>query len=1162
MKWSTILTQLFVFTVANLAFGEEKAAKKTLTVDDFYFLVIEGQIGTEANPTDVVAFGIVIDTAQPQAGDGIDYQPRSYFIYADDQNLKRDDSAGFTLSFNDNTEAVDLEPSDKNMINAWLEKTFADIDSSKYKALFQKTWEKVLNISKNDNNNLVPIKNLIENITKKEPNDIQVKKQSWNFITKDISTFQKHIHLYTDLIQFYEEEYTKKIQSTLTKLQNDKGIDSSITSFPPRVDNFFKNPDSLLDTIFKVNKVNFKDLKTKLKKKGYHESADSILVDINKTNDFETTLENIVNKLPDKNQKTGLQYYRWEILLSVLIALTGTTIYIVTILTKLLRNKHSEEAGTSPDNTTNFSEAADLFSNLTSNFSQKIEHKEESEKQIDTLTTFKSLCTEEKRLKKELESSFLEYSKNPIENSQLLPKECQHHILQLKNGNKDGKSTNEELLPFLTRHLPHNLKQLYYKHIPQKMVYLQSIQIQNFLTAKLANFNQKPIQDEHAMREVLIAIQGLKHFENIQSDNPQKAAEVVRAEMPHLKADLQTLTDLQTALSNLTDKNAPDERLDDLKRFKQQLNRYFGPSSLAENLTRCNTFLRELHELQAQLPESAPQPAVQPSLINDEDARFPQLPKQLHDVLAQYQQLRQNKARLQPYLEALNSDQLADLAQVLADMSQLFSTSNIRTIQQACQHLCDEMANATNNQNARDPQTLWHAIKAQLNSANHTANEYRSWQELHQSYGIKEDKDLKKHYQAYQHLKSLQKHLAGNFRTSRELTDYLSKGFQDCSALAAKLDPQSPLQSAFRFEKFLQTLEKDRLSHQSISGKMVELEKANQTLADKLQDSQQIHHEMVTNLGLDPRSALQDAAMLTEQIDACYAVVAGPANDLSRMDKLMRQKSTLGHLKNDLAAFHKGSTETTLVVACEEALRFGHKMQSVSKMLIHDCGFRHTDLADIPAVEQVTNRWQLEKEERLHPLRLILAGALASCRLATNELLVTTHYQRLAETLDLQEISDTLAKHMEQLEDTQPDKVWNAVISNGFASGGFNKLMRAYVLLDTYYKNDANVAYLLQSMAVSSQAILTIAAKAGVQFVRINLLQDAPNGDLAQSIGPADAALCEVDRVRQMVNDHLAEGQTGFVVDVPKWPAYVGGKLSKGKIAIVHPGQWRGGASS
>ena len=207
------------------------------------------------------------------------------------------------------------------------------------------------------------------------------------------------------------------------------------------------------------------------------------------------------------------------------------------------------------------------------------------------------------------------------------------------------------------------------------------------------------------------------------------------------------------------------------------------------------------------------------------------------------------------------------------------------------------------------------------------------------------------------------------------------------------------------------------------------------------------------------------------------------------------------------------------------------------------------------AIAATLNRLRKERESSVYlQLRLGLSSALIAFEKTAN---TTDSEERneILEALNLHKVKDGIRNLLTQMEECTGEQLWHQALSEGFSEKWLHYLIRADLLLRTYYADQKEFRWLSKVVSFACSAILAALHEFQVEVVEVSLLGERPKEMDTESVY---SGVRNLQAVRDKVRGKLMNGQTQeLVVDVTSFPYFVKGiQENRGRAALANPSAW------
>jgi|GEM_PF-4553696 len=207
------------------------------------------------------------------------------------------------------------------------------------------------------------------------------------------------------------------------------------------------------------------------------------------------------------------------------------------------------------------------------------------------------------------------------------------------------------------------------------------------------------------------------------------------------------------------------------------------------------------------------------------------------------------------------------------------------------------------------------------------------------------------------------------------------------------------------------------------------------------------------------------------------------------------------------------------------------------------------------AIGATLNRLRKERASSVYlQLRLGLSSALIAFEKTTN---TTGSEERneVLEALNLHKVKDGIRNLLTKMEECTGEQLWHQALSEGFSEKWLHYLIRADLLLRTYYVDQKEFGWLSKVVSFACSAILAALHEFQVEVVQVSLLGERPKEMDTESVY---SGVRNLRAVRDKVLLKLTNGQTQeLVVDVTSFPYFVKGiQENRGRAALANPSAW------
>ncbi|HKR11575.1 MAG TPA: hypothetical protein VJT15_05945 [Pyrinomonadaceae bacterium] len=208
-------------------------------------------------------------------------------------------------------------------------------------------------------------------------------------------------------------------------------------------------------------------------------------------------------------------------------------------------------------------------------------------------------------------------------------------------------------------------------------------------------------------------------------------------------------------------------------------------------------------------------------------------------------------------------------------------------------------------------------------------------------------------------------------------------------------------------------------------------------------------------------------------------------------------------------------------------------------------------------ITETLNRLKKERESSVYlQLRMGLSSALIALEKTIKRTGSDEDRNKVLEALHLYKVKDGIRKLLNQMEECAGEELWHRGLSEGFSEKWLHFLIRADLLLRTYYADHKEFAWLGKAVSLASSTILTALYEFQVEVVEVALLGERPKEMDTESVY---SGLRNLPAVRDKVRLKIMNNQTEeLVVDVTSFPYFVKGvQENRGRAALANPSAWR-----
>ena len=204
-------------------------------------------------------------------------------------------------------------------------------------------------------------------------------------------------------------------------------------------------------------------------------------------------------------------------------------------------------------------------------------------------------------------------------------------------------------------------------------------------------------------------------------------------------------------------------------------------------------------------------------------------------------------------------------------------------------------------------------------------------------------------------------------------------------------------------------------------------------------------------------------------------------------------------------------------------------------------------------IEATLNRLKTERSSSPYlQLRMGLSSALLALEKAVG---TNGSSQDLTDALFLNKVKQALREVLARMEECSGDQLWTDVLYEGFNQQWLHYLIRADLLLRTYYSTYAELGLLRKAVSLACNSILAALHEYHVEIREVELFEKLPPNMDTEPVYPGLRNLPAVmDKVGHMVQNIKAGD---VVVDVTLFPVFVKGvQENRGRVAIANPSAW------
>ena len=187
-------------------------------------------------------------------------------------------------------------------------------------------------------------------------------------------------------------------------------------------------------------------------------------------------------------------------------------------------------------------------------------------------------------------------------------------------------------------------------------------------------------------------------------------------------------------------------------------------------------------------------------------------------------------------------------------------------------------------------------------------------------------------------------------------------------------------------------------------------------------------------------------------------------------------------------------------------------------------------------------------------LRMGLSSAMIAIEKAINTNTSAEH-EDLIEALFLNNVKNSLKELLGKIEECSGDQLWTDALYEAFNDQWLHYLIRADLLLRTYYSGHREFSSLRKAVSLACTSILAALHDFQVEVVEVELFEKLPTNMETEAVLPGLRNLpAVVDKVGLMVQNIKAGD---VVVDVTSFPVVVRGvQENRGRASIANPSAW------
>jgi hypothetical protein len=161
----------------------------------------------------------------------------------------------------------------------------------------------------------------------------------------------------------------------------------------------------------------------------------------------------------------------------------------------------------------------------------------------------------------------------------------------------------------------------------------------------------------------------------------------------------------------------------------------------------------------------------------------------------------------------------------------------------------------------------------------------------------------------------------------------------------------------------------------------------------------------------------------------------------------------------------------------------------------------------------------------------------------------------LVDALFLNKIKPALRNVLARMEECSGDQLWTNVLYEGFNQQWLHYLIRADLLLRTYYSTCAELSLLRKAVSLACNSILAALYDYHVEIREVELFEKLPPNMDTEPVYPGLRNLPAVMKKVGLMVQNIKAGEV--VVDVTSFPVFVNGvQENRGRAAIANPSAW------
>lgn len=210
---------------------------------------------------------------------------------------------------------------------------------------------------------------------------------------------------------------------------------------------------------------------------------------------------------------------------------------------------------------------------------------------------------------------------------------------------------------------------------------------------------------------------------------------------------------------------------------------------------------------------------------------------------------------------------------------------------------------------------------------------------------------------------------------------------------------------------------------------------------------------------------------------------------------------------------------------------------------------------DEEAISTALNKLIKERESSVYlQLRMGLSSALTALAKATSTG-GSAEQADVIEALQIEKVKKGITKLLAEMEDCSGEQLWSRGLSEGFSQKWLHYLIRADLLLRTYYSHQRDFGFLQQAVSLACSALLAALYELNVEVIDVGLFEPLPGEMETEPVYPG---IRNLPAVRDKVRLKLQNIQTGeVVVDVTSFPYFVKGiQANRGRASLANPSAW------